>query len=329
MKGLVEMMNLQSVHLIMRRGIFMSIGNPEKNFQRLSDLCIFYDMFEAHVNERCLIVIESLRESIGGIGYLKYSGVPTLQENAMRNAVFTGPVKELRYLKFAQFFANEDLKNPGQFITHFTSGLTEDFKGFEVKEGFNHNASFYSFFLATKLLYYRKKVQENYPSTTPEDCEKLLKNITNLDYVNRLCDTFIAYQKIMSPHYRLGLNLNRFNQRLLVFTLTADLASNIIDDVPFYLSQEGKLWPKDTMKLFEQDLAWYIDCLGKKSVQIVESFGFDDELLHSCISRTADETYEKMFDMSKNHNPRNDPQVQEEIRKDLLKFLNRPADSKL
>ena len=36
-----------------------------------------------------------------------------------------------------------------------------------------------------------------------------------------------------------------------------------------------------------------------------------------------------MFDMSKNHNPRNDPKVQDEIRKDLLKFLNRPSDPKL
>lgn len=67
-------------------------------------------MFEAYVNERCIVTIESFRESIGGMGYLKYSGVPTLQENAMKNAVYTGRSKDLRYLRFAQLFINLDPK---------------------------------------------------------------------------------------------------------------------------------------------------------------------------------------------------------------------------
>ena len=70
------------------------------------------------------------------------------------------------------------------------------------------------------------------------------------------------------------------------------LIISLKSDVPFYLSQEDKLWPKDTLDAFNKNLASYIDVLGQKSVSIVESFGFDEVLLHSCISKTADETYE-------------------------------------
>ena len=66
-------------------------------------------MFEVFVNERCLLAIESFRESLGGIGYLKFSGIPTLQENALKNASYTSPFKEIRYLKFAKYFTGLNL----------------------------------------------------------------------------------------------------------------------------------------------------------------------------------------------------------------------------
>jgi len=331
MKGLAEILNLQTCSTVLKRGLYMSIGNPVKNFQKLSEMGIFYDMFEAHVNERCLIIIESFREALGGIGYLKYSGIPTLQENAIKNAVLTSPTKELRYLKFAQFFSNVDFKNPGPFMAQFAGWLTEspEMDKLERTEDFNHQSSFFSFFFAKRLGHYRKKLLETTNLKATDDCEKFLKTITNFDIFNKVCENFMTYLKSLTPHTRLGLNLNRENQRLLIFLLSTDMAASILEDVPFYLANEGKIWPENSLQLFNQDLAWYIDSLGNKSVQIVESFGFDENLLHSCISKTADETYEKMFDMSKNHNPRNDPKVQEEIRKDLLKFLNRPANSKL
>jgi hypothetical protein len=331
MKGLAEVLNLQTVSHVLRRSIYMSIGNPVKNFQRLSSMAIFYDMFEAHVNERCLIVIESFREALGGIGYLKYSGIPTLQENAIKNAVLTGPTKDLRYLKFAQYFVNIDFNNPDQFMAPLAGWLTDspEMEKLERTEDFNHQSSFFSFFFAKRLLHYRKKLLETHNLKSTDNAENFLKTITNFDLFNKVCENFMAYLKSLTPHTRLGLNLNRENQRLLIFLLSTDMAASILEDVPFYLSNEGKLWPENSLSLFNQDLAWYIDSLGKKSVQIVECFGFDENLLHSCIAKTADETYEKMFNMSKNHNPRNDPKIQDEIRKDLLKFLNRPANPKL
>jgi len=288
-------------------------------------------MFEAYVNERCLIVIETLRESIGGIGFLKFSGVPNLQENAVKNSVYTQPSKDLRYLRFAQLFTNIDLKNPGEFITTFAAWLIKgpEFDDATKHENFHQRTGFFGYYLSKKLIYYREKILATQPIKPSDNCVEFIKGVNNFDNITKLCETFIHYVTSFSLITRINLNLNRTNQKFLLLLEAVNITSNILSDVPFYLSQEDKLWPKDTLDAFNKNLASYIDVLGKKSVSIVESFGFDEVLLHSCISKTADETYEKMFNMSKNHNPRNDPKIQDEIRKDLLEFLNRPENPKL
>jgi len=276
----------------------------------------------------CTIEIEINLCDQSVASYLKFSGVPNLQENAMKNAVLTGHLKDSRYLKFATLFCNIDYQNPGDFIRTFAGWLVKgaEFDGITTHEDFHQRTGFFGYYLSKKLAYYKEKVF--LPSTKPSD--KTL-NIANVNYeaMTRLCESFILYATSYALVTKINLNLNRTNQKLFFLLDATNITVNILSDVPFYLSQEGKLWPKDTLEAFNKNFASYIETLGQKSIPIVESFGFDEDLLHSCISKTADETYEKVFDMSKNHNPRNNPKIQDEIRKGLLEFLNRPESPKL
>ena len=74
------------------------------------DIAIFIDAYEVYVNEKCAEIIETLRESCGGMGYLKFSGIPNLLENAIKNLAYTSQLKQKRYLAFASIFITQDLK---------------------------------------------------------------------------------------------------------------------------------------------------------------------------------------------------------------------------
>lgn len=330
-KGLVEIINLHNACTVLKRGLYFAASNPQKNFATLKDFFVFYDMFEAYVNERCLVVIEAFRESLGGIGFLKFSGIPTLQENAIKNAAMTGPNKELNYIKFAQFFVNVDLNEPGDFISNCAGWLVEntDLDHITKEEKYEQKPSYFTYFMNKKLLYYRKKLQESGSLNADEDPAKLLQTLTNFEDISKLCETFVLYVKNFCFAVKVGVNLNRSNLREIFIIIFIEILSNLQDDLPFYLSHEDKLWPKGKLETMNHLLVTYIDQVGSQSLQIIESFGFDENMLHSCISKTADETYEKMLNMSKHHNPRNDPKAHEEIRRQLLAFLNRPEKSKL
>jgi len=60
------------------------------------------DAFEVYVNERCAEIVETLRESTGGMGYLKFSGIPNYFENVIRNSVYAASDKVTRYRNLAK-----------------------------------------------------------------------------------------------------------------------------------------------------------------------------------------------------------------------------------
>jgi len=103
------------------------------------------------------------------------------------------------------------------------------------------------------------------------------------------------------------------------------LMSHALNDIPSLIREQKALASDTIIEELKTGLDKFYNALGVKGIDIIEATGFDEVLLHSCICSSADKTYETMLDFSKNHNPRNDPKVQDEIRENLIKFLNRPA----
>lgn len=59
--------------------------------------------------ERAAEGVESLREGTGGMGYLKFSGIPTPHENIINGAVNACPGKEEKFVELALVLLNGDL----------------------------------------------------------------------------------------------------------------------------------------------------------------------------------------------------------------------------
>ena len=56
-----------------------------KNSVRIEYLLTFINAIRSHFFKENLINIQNLRENCGGYGFLQYSGVPNVQENAVLN----------------------------------------------------------------------------------------------------------------------------------------------------------------------------------------------------------------------------------------------------
>jgi len=128
--------------------------------------------------------------------------------------------------------------------------------------------------------------------------------------------------------YREIIKRGNFNQQVLGVISISGLLNNLQLDARFLLSHKEWL-DSNFVESMKQTTAWTYETLGKMAVDLVDSFLFDERMLNSCFRKTATETYEQVFDWSKNRNPRNKPELHEEIRKELVAYLNRPATSKL
>jgi len=140
-----------------------------------------------------LISIESLRESTGGIGFLKYSGIPTLQENALKNAVYSNADRTIRNLRLAQFLVNADFEKKSDFLTFYGLGLTDRdethlHKG--IKES-HMKPEFLIWLLNRKISTLRLKIKQNGPFSGEKKClREIARTWPSFDDVNSLCEAF-------------------------------------------------------------------------------------------------------------------------------------------
>lgn len=175
-----------------------------------------------------------------------------------------------------------------------------------------------TWFYGRKVVLLKNKLQATNFFANNTDYITLLGKITNFDDFQKLSESFIIY---VIQNATAGSNGKNAFVRA---TLDNLLIANLLEDVPHLMREEKSVLPSNSVSVLKEKLDASYNGIGKKGIEIIESFGFDENLLHSCISKTADETYAKMLNMSKNHNPRNNPEVQKEIRAGLIKFLNRP-----
>ena len=79
------------------------------NGDKMSEYITFVDALYPHIYEKAAECVEGLREGTGGMGYLKFSGIPTPHENIINGAVAACPNKEEKYLDLAVMALNADL----------------------------------------------------------------------------------------------------------------------------------------------------------------------------------------------------------------------------
>ena len=64
------------------------------------------------------------------------------------------------------------------------------------------------------------------------------------------------------------------------------------NDVPALIKEQKILGSETIIEDLRKGLDQFYNVLGTKGLEIIESLGFDENLLHSCVTSTADKTYE-------------------------------------
>jgi len=320
MKAVLESLSIYLNVMSLMQNIKHNMGKPVKNQERLKDLSIFIDAYEVYVNEKLAENIETLRESTGGMGYLKFSGIPNLLENAIRNASLTSSDKTQRYMKLASYIVNQDMKNKSDFLKYFFPHLVDqmlrlpssakltDFKRIDLLAALG----------ASKILWRREMIiKDGLLSTKRDTIGRSLEEPLQLaiDVMENMTAN-AGYREIFQKS-------NRANGTLLGTLTVVGSLNQLQSDARFLLSKQ-EIFEGNFSEGMKQTVANAYDGIAKIAIELVDSFLFDEKMLGSCFRKTAEETYEQVFDWSKNHNLRNKPELHEEIRKELVAYINRP-----
>lgn len=299
----------------------------EKNHVRLSDFMLFFKALEGYISGKLLQNMEFLRESIGGFGFLKYSGIPTLLENIFKYNNYNSYDKFKNYFKLAQYLVNSSFEKKSEFLAFHTPGLSDDenVKSLSDLKDFHLKPEYHQFLFSRRILFLKNKLKSSKIFKT-QNINEISKDWETVQDITNITESFMNLIVQSSLYRSVGHKINRENNRFILILATSGIFEQYLNDIPSILSEEKKnVLPKNSINILRKSLQEFYTGIGNKALEIVESFEFNETLLHSCVSKNIDETYEKMLEMSKNHNPRNKESNQQEIKKGLIEFLNRPS----
>jgi hypothetical protein len=325
MKAICETLNMYLGMNIFKRIIKENMSKPSKNKDQFSELFVIMDAFEIYVHERCAENVETLRESTGGMGYLKFSGIPNYFENVIRNSVYNTTDKTTRFMKLAAWLANSDYKSG--FIKTVLPYINEHHEKFptaklQVVDDFKRID--HLCWLGARKIIWRSSLIKKEDLLNPN--KELIGK--TLEEPMQLATDFLEYLISFAGYREIFTNPGRTNNKTIGLLCLAGGLQHLQSDARFLLANSSILKPNfhDEIKT---TLAWVYETLGAVSNDIVDSFLYDTKLLNSSFRDTIEQTYEEVFYNAKHRNPRNDPKLHDEIRKELVDYINRPEDPKL
>jgi len=329
-KSLTNAIVFQTALSLFNDKVAMMSMDLKKNGQSLNEYMIFTDAIHALIYEKAAENIEGLREGTGGMGFLKFSGIPIPHENIIAGTVAACPFKEEKYLALALMLINTDLNQKSDFF-RFTSArlVNENDAPKPILKEDSHYKN-----INTLFMLYRYKILRRRGSLLKFRDDKSLSELTKealkdnkfmyeeavqlgKDFAESICSSLV--------YVLLFKFINRDNNTTIAVILHSFMINNFLNDLRI-ITENTELISEDFYTRMKDDEAKTADTIGDIAEKLTQAFEYDAEMLNSCFENTAEETYETLLNLSKNHNLRNDPKVHAEIRQGLIEYLNRPRE---
>mmetsp|Transcript_49757 Transcript_49757/g.57313 ORF Transcript_49757/g.57313 Transcript_49757/m.57313 type:complete len:657 (+) Transcript_49757:35-2005(+) len=325
LKGLVNSIVFQIGLNACQERVDSLVSSPETNADQLVEFTHFTNALYPYIHERAAEGVESLREGTGGMGYLKFSGIPTTQENVINASVAACPGKEERYIEIALVLLNSDLTRKSAFMSYVAPDWTDNTTVPNSKDE-NYYTKIENLLALLKIKLSKRRATLQKAKSAKAlviSADEMKENKLFYEEAIKLGKDFLDYTLVSFAHSELSKNVNKEKNSVLGLVLKNFVLQNLIDDSRPILEDSG-LVPIDFYVNLKDTQANNVAAIGTIAEKITQAYGFDTEILNSAFQTTAEETYKKLLDLAKHQNLRNDPKLHAEIRKDLLEYMNRP-----